>query len=150
MQLSAWQVVRWESGLLFVTLLVKFWLRVLRKSMLAFTPLIAESLAVLRGIQFASEVGHWPCIFETDAQGVVNLITASSVPCADIGLILSDIFALLESFPNYSFAFVPRCGNMAAHCLAKLGLSLVSDCFWLEEFPPCVAPAVAGDNPSQL
>ena len=81
---------------------------------------------------------------------MVNLIKASSVPYADIGLILRDIFLLLETFPNFSFGFVPRIGNMVAQSLAKFGLNVVNDSFWLEELPPCVALIVAGDCPIQL
>ncbi|KAK1561109.1 hypothetical protein Q3G72_034571 [Acer saccharum] len=41
-------------------------------------------------------------------------------------------------------------GNKIAHSLAKFGLVVDANCFWLEDFPPCVASEVAGDIPSQL
>ncbi|KAK2652364.1 hypothetical protein Ddye_012220 [Dipteronia dyeriana] len=85
--------------------------------------------------QFASEVGLWPCIFETDALSVVNLINDHIVPCSEIGLILRDILVLLESFPSFSIGFVPRNGNMAAHRLAKFVLGVESSGLWLEDCP---------------
>ncbi|TXG65101.1 hypothetical protein EZV62_006376 [Acer yangbiense] len=61
-----------------------------------------------------------------------------------------DIKLQLLASPNCKIVFVPRNANMAAHCLAKLGLSVVTDCFWLEEDPPSLAAVVLGDCPSLL
>ncbi|KAK4849426.1 hypothetical protein QYF36_024646 [Acer negundo] len=81
---------------------------------------------------------------------VVNLINAKSAPYSEIGLILSDIFFLLENSPNFFVGFTLRKGNMVTYNLAKLGLCIVDDYFWLKECLSSVASIVAGYCPSQL
>ncbi|KAK3193195.1 hypothetical protein Dsin_024505 [Dipteronia sinensis] len=112
--------------------------------------LTAEDLAVFRGLIFARDSGLSPGIIEFDAQLVVNLINSGNIPLSVIGLIIHDINQVLSNFPSCRVSFVARLANMAAHSLAKYGLLIASDLFWLEEFPSCVAPAVMGDHPSLL
>ena len=71
---------------------------------------------------------------------MVSLINSSTRPLFEIGLIIDDILALMNGHLHFKVCFVPYKANMAAHCLTKLGVSLVCDRFWMEEFPPCVAP----------
>ncbi|KAK2662800.1 hypothetical protein Ddye_001374 [Dipteronia dyeriana] len=90
----------------------------------------------------------WPCMVESDAQVVVNLINATSAPFSDVGLFICDNIKLLEAHPTFFFvSFTHRKANTAAHHLAKLCLSLDSDMFWMEEVPPCVVLAMVGDCP---
>ncbi|KAK3219971.1 hypothetical protein Dsin_013941 [Dipteronia sinensis] len=110
----------------------------------------AEALAVFSCLIFARDSGLSPVIIESDAQVVVNLINSGNIPLSDIGLIIHDINQVLRNFPSCRVSFVSRLANMAAHSLAKYGLLIASDLFWLEEFPSCVAPAVMGDRPSLL
>ncbi|KAK3183290.1 hypothetical protein Dsin_030576 [Dipteronia sinensis] len=109
--------------------------------------LIAEAMAVLKGLQFSHNAGLWPCVLETDAQVVVNLVKGKFDVFSEVGLIIEDINRLLHSVPGCVVNFVPRNANMAAHNLAKLDLSLDSDCFWMEEVRPSVVPVVLGDCP---
>ncbi|KAK3229082.1 hypothetical protein Dsin_000963 [Dipteronia sinensis] len=104
-----------------------------------YSPIIFEALAVFRGPQFAREVGFWPCSFKTDAQVVVNLISSNDIICSEVGLIIRDICLLLKDFPSCNVDFVLRKPNMAAYSLVKIGLSSVSDTFWMEEWLPSVA-----------
>ncbi|KAK2641378.1 hypothetical protein Ddye_023141 [Dipteronia dyeriana] len=41
----------------------------------SFSPLIAEAMAILCGLDFASDTGLLPVILETDALGKANLVT---------------------------------------------------------------------------
>ncbi|KAK3195456.1 hypothetical protein Dsin_026766 [Dipteronia sinensis] len=102
------------------------------------------------GINMAKDVGLWPSEVEVDAQNIVHLIESSVIPFSKIGLVIKDIKLFLENFPTDSVAFVPRSANMVAHHLAKLGLSVNNDCFWLEECPSMVVPFVLGDCPSLI
>ncbi|KAK3205250.1 hypothetical protein Dsin_019296 [Dipteronia sinensis] len=99
------------------------------KIMAGYSTQIDEAEVLLRGLRFVREVGMWLCVLETDARVEVNLINAKSVPCFEIGLIMSDIFILLANSPNFSVGFTPRKVNMDAHSLAKLGLNIVDDFF---------------------
>ncbi|KAK3226041.1 hypothetical protein Dsin_005903 [Dipteronia sinensis] len=90
-----------------------------------------DVVALLRGLVMASDVGLWPSEVEVDAQTIVTLMDSSGIPFSDVWMVIQDIKLLLEEFPACSVAFVPRNANMVAHCLAKLGLSLVNDCFWM-------------------
>ena len=75
------------------------------------------------------------------------MLNSNEIPLSDICLIISDIHCLLETSPICKVFFVPRKANMVAHSLAKFGLYLEHDRFWLEEVPPCVASTVLGDLP---
>ncbi|TXG55030.1 hypothetical protein EZV62_020286 [Acer yangbiense] len=87
------------------------------------TPMVAEAVAILRGLMFAREVGIWPQVVESDAKAVVDLVNCDGLICSDMD------------------------ADRAAHSIAKLGLHVVSDCVWLQECPPCVTPIVLGDCP---
>ncbi|KAK3211934.1 hypothetical protein Dsin_016640 [Dipteronia sinensis] len=89
----------------------------------SYSPLMAEALAILWGIRFVRDSGRWPCQIESDSQVVVSLVNSVKVPVADIGLIISDIVKLMDTSPRCVLNFIPRKANMAAHCLAKLGLN---------------------------
>ncbi|KAK2640593.1 hypothetical protein Ddye_028388 [Dipteronia dyeriana] len=55
-------------------------------------------------------------------------------PLSDVGTVLRDIRYLVESNPNPLFSFVPRKTNMTTHSVAKFGLTLENDLFWLEKY----------------
>ena len=79
---------------------------------------------------------------------VVNLISSRCFPYSEVGLIIKDICLLCERTSVCRVEFTPRKANMAAHCLAKLSLSLDGNYFWMEECPPSVVPVVLGDSPN--
>ncbi|KAK3185095.1 hypothetical protein Dsin_032381 [Dipteronia sinensis] len=78
-----------------------------------------QAFAILSGLRFAIEAGLLPCLIESDALAVVNLIRSSSIPFSETGLIIKDIRLMLENSPGCMVVFVPRKANMAAHELAK-------------------------------
>ncbi|KAK2639502.1 hypothetical protein Ddye_027297 [Dipteronia dyeriana] len=97
---------------------------------------IAEAIAILKGMQFACNSGLNPCIFESDAHEVVYIINSRVSPLSEIGLIISDIMRLLDGPFNFHVTFAPRSANRVAHGLAKLGLKIVNNLFFIEECPP--------------
>ncbi|KAK2653232.1 hypothetical protein Ddye_013088 [Dipteronia dyeriana] len=113
-----------------------------------FSPLVAESVALLKGLQLGLSVGVLPCVIESDALGVVNLVTVGHPSRSDVGLVIQDVLQILKQFPDCFVVFTPMKTNMAAHDLAKLGLTIDSDLVLLEDFPPCVASIVSGDRPN--
>ncbi|KAL5806129.1 hypothetical protein ACOSQ3_029039 [Xanthoceras sorbifolium] len=103
-----------------------------------FCPLVAESVALLRGLRFAVDLGIPSAVVESDAAVVVDCVKAGVVLGSDFGLVLHDIFLVLEQVIFSSVGFAPRECNKAAHTLAKLALSLSSDLFLID----CVLPSV--------
>ncbi|KAK0583808.1 hypothetical protein LWI29_003361 [Acer saccharum] len=106
-----------------------------------FSPLIAKAMTILRGIHFVADTGLLPAVMESDAKSVVELINTKCCSCADVGVIISDILALINFF-NISVSFVPRKANMTAHALTKLALVFDRDLFWMEEHPPCLESVI--------
>ncbi|KAK2646057.1 hypothetical protein Ddye_021252 [Dipteronia dyeriana] len=110
-----------------------------------YSPQVAEAMAIFRGLQFAVDTGLVPCMIESDAQVVINLLISGVPPLSDVGLIIQDNYSFYEKSFSCSFAFAPRKANMATHCLAKYGLSSSVDGYWMEECPPSVVLVVLGD-----
>ncbi|KAL5743416.1 hypothetical protein ACOSQ2_026532 [Xanthoceras sorbifolium] len=111
----------------------------------SFSPSLAETLAIRRGMQLALETGFSPLLLESDCLGAINAVKARSVLCSDMGLVLADIFSLSSNLNVVSFSFIPREENKVADSLAKFALGLSSDLFWLESCLPCVELLVHGD-----
>ncbi|KAK3227370.1 hypothetical protein Dsin_007232 [Dipteronia sinensis] len=59
-------------------------------------------------------------LFETDSLQVVNMIRNGDHSSADVGSVIIEILAILQSFPSCSICYVPRNGNVAAHKLAHM------------------------------
>ncbi|TXG70236.1 hypothetical protein EZV62_005171 [Acer yangbiense] len=116
-----------------------------------FSPLVAEVVALLRGLCFARDAGLWPCLVELDALSVVNLILDNGpLPYSEISFVFQDIKNIIVGCPDCKVAFAPRLANMAAHSLAKFVLTIERDGFWLEDCPPEIFSAVLGDCPSLI
>ncbi|KAK2634622.1 hypothetical protein Ddye_029414 [Dipteronia dyeriana] len=115
-----------------------------------YPPTMAEAAVVLRGLYFVRDLGLLPCMVKTDAQMVVKTIEADKVPLSDLGLIIGDIIMFLGDYSGCSVVFTPRKNNTAAYGLAKIGLSISCDLFWMEEVPPSVVPFVKGDYPGRV
>ena len=113
-------------------------------------PQIVEAMAMLKGIWLAASSGLVPASLESDALGIVEMVTAKDSPPADVGVVINDILCLLQ-LVNVSFiSFVPRIANSVAHALAKLALQHEGEFIWLEDCPLSVENLVLGDCPDQL
>ncbi|KAK3200635.1 hypothetical protein Dsin_024050 [Dipteronia sinensis] len=86
-----------------------------------FSPQVIEALAIYKGILFAKDSWIMPLCIKS----------------------------LLGSYPLWNVNFVPWLANKAAHGLAKYGLAIENDLFWLEDFPPIVGHAILEDFPKQ-
>ncbi|KAK2635971.1 hypothetical protein Ddye_030763 [Dipteronia dyeriana] len=112
-----------------------------------FNSQIAEATAILKGLQLGISLGLRPCVVESDCLSVVKLISSGQVPFAEIGLIIQDVVNLLGSSPGSCVVFAHMERNKAAHMLAKICLTVLSDFVWMEDFPPSIALTVFGDRP---
>ncbi|KAL5825608.1 hypothetical protein ACOSQ3_021671 [Xanthoceras sorbifolium] len=112
-----------------------------------FSPILAEATAVLHGIRLAIDTGFSPLLVESDALGVINVLRTGSIPCSDLGLIISDIFQFCRCSIVFSCSFIPRIANRVADSLAKAAISSVEDRFWFEVCPFIVELLVQDDSP---
>ncbi|KAL5750273.1 hypothetical protein ACOSP7_024876 [Xanthoceras sorbifolium] len=103
-----------------------------------FSPLLVEATTVLHGIRLAINSGSSPLLVESDALGVINVLKGGVIPCSDLELIVSDIFALCLSFNVACFFFIPTAANRVADALTKAAVSFGSDWFWFDCFPPFI------------
>ncbi|KAK2633827.1 hypothetical protein Ddye_028619 [Dipteronia dyeriana] len=103
-------------------------------------------MAVHRGLVFVEDSGLLPVSVENDAQVVVNYIKSGEALRSHFGQIIDDILRFLDRIPYCEVAFAPRCANMAAHNLVKIGLFVSRDLFLSEEVPESVISTVMGDT----
>ncbi|KAK2647882.1 hypothetical protein Ddye_015371 [Dipteronia dyeriana] len=108
--------------------------------------LSAEAMAVKHGILLALDSELMSIQIETDSLQLVNILSLGKACSFDVGSIISEILDLLEVILSWSICHIPRKGNLAAHSLARIGLSTVSDCFWSNAYPPCVERCIRNDG----
>ncbi|KAL5803555.1 hypothetical protein ACOSQ4_031860 [Xanthoceras sorbifolium] len=106
---------------------------------------VTEAMAMLHGIQFATEMGLRPIGIESDSSSIVSAINSKDISRSDVGLVLSDIIQLIDSLSVIHVVFVPHNCNTVAHSLAKFSLSVVEPLLWLEDSPPCVEALVLAE-----
>ncbi|KAL5757816.1 hypothetical protein ACOSP7_020427 [Xanthoceras sorbifolium] len=99
------------------------------------------------GIRFARECGLVPIVVESDSQSIIKLIINRVVPQVEVGVIILDILHSEFLSSVISFNFNPRTANKVANALAKAVVSLASDLYWIETYPPIVVQLIYGDFP---
>jgi hypothetical protein len=78
-----------------------------------------EALALREGVQFALEKGYNQVAFESDAQGLINLVNDAKVGRSEIASITQEIEELSAFFTSCSFSHIFRDANVAAHLCAN-------------------------------
>ncbi|KAK4856389.1 hypothetical protein QYF36_017014 [Acer negundo] len=66
----------------------------------SFNPMVAEAVAILRGVQLAIDTGFVPLDLVSDATVVVGMVNDMKVHASDIGLVIDAIMKLLLSLPS--------------------------------------------------
>ena len=89
---------------------------------------MAEAEAILRGLQFALDLGLLPVTIESDTVMVVKWINGGSYCGVDVGLVLNKINTLIRSLGCGAVNSMPQKANQVAHFLAKK--MLISDPIW--------------------
>ncbi|GLT35678.1 hypothetical protein SLA2020_101090 [Shorea laevis] len=86
----------------------------------ASSPLMAEASALLKAIQYATDMGLNYVIFESDNEALISYAQEAFKPSPwEISSIIRSIRGLSSSKPSYSFSFVPREGNRVADWVAR-------------------------------
>ncbi|KAL5773786.1 hypothetical protein ACOSQ2_013710 [Xanthoceras sorbifolium] len=84
--------------------------------------------------------------FESDASSVISSILSKDPPLSEMGLVISDILALVSLLSVSHISFAPRSCNGVAHQLARFGLSIPNFLAWIEEDPPCAVDSILSDS----
>ncbi|KAK0597129.1 hypothetical protein LWI29_022062 [Acer saccharum] len=107
-----------------------------------------EAHACLEGLQLAFDVGISGVILESDAAGVIQLLSDHIIPRTEMGAIIRASLAL-SSFVNLrSSVAVRRGANSVAHSLAQAALSLDGSMVWLEDLPSDISRLICFDSSS--
>ncbi|KAK1584009.1 hypothetical protein Q3G72_029044 [Acer saccharum] len=107
-----------------------------------------EAHACLEGLQLAFDVGISGVILESDAAGVIKLLSDHVIPHSELGSIIRASLSLGSSVNLLSSEAVRRGANSVAHSLAQLALSLDGSSVWLDGLPPDIYRLVCFDSSS--
>ncbi|MBA0619363.1 hypothetical protein Godav_028548 [Gossypium davidsonii] len=86
------------------------------------TVALAEAIALLHGVQFASEMGFRYVIAESDSRLVINNINSKEDDYSETRPLTWDLKASTRNFSECRFQFVAREGSSVAHAMAEEGL----------------------------
>jgi hypothetical protein len=108
----------------------------------------AETVACLKGIEYAESLGIERIIVETDATTVVDTINNPDSDRSPLTMMFREIRAkLLYDFSFSSVSHCPRACNSIAHILAAIGLNGNSEhLIWQESVPEHVSVLVSSEK----
>jgi hypothetical protein len=86
----------------------------------------------------SSSLGLSKIVLEGDSLEVVKALQMEGPCWSRFRLMINDAKLLLNSLQEWRVCHVKRMGNMAAHKLAKHGLTVDEDHFWNADFPSFV------------
>ena len=112
---------------------------------MASCPLHVEILAVLKGIEVATEFNLTRIWLETDCLGVLHGVESNGQDKSVMGHLFSEIKERGRRFDLFSLLYTRRTTNFPAHKLAQLGMSASESCIWYADVPVSVTAAVAAD-----
>ncbi|MBA0776670.1 hypothetical protein Gotri_011635 [Gossypium trilobum] len=90
---------------------------------------MAEAIAMLHGIQFASEMGFMLVILERDSKIVIKNVQSIEEDYSETRPITWDVKALARNFLVCRFEFIAREGNTVAHAVAEEGMWRLKNCY---------------------
>ncbi|XP_041027956.1 uncharacterized protein LOC121267920 [Juglans microcarpa x Juglans regia] len=106
----------------------------------------AEGEALYRAMDLCLELGPYHVIFEGDAKEVIDAVNSKKKKDNTwLGQLTEDLQQFLVRNPTWQLNFVHRPANKVAHTAAKLAISNVSDCFWVDDGPPEVKSMASED-----
>ena len=76
-----------------------------------------ESLAAKFAVEIASSLSCDNPVFEGDAKVVIDSLTSSSCARWEVDFVRDSIKAAVQDFHSFSFVWIVRTGNVAAHLL---------------------------------
>uniref|UniRef100_A0ACD5VW78 Uncharacterized protein n=1 Tax=Avena sativa TaxID=4498 RepID=A0ACD5VW78_AVESA len=104
----------------------------------------AEAIAMLHGVQMASQLGIGRVKLATDCTSLRSALISLKYDLSHVGAIFREIkFLLVTAFIDHQVAYVPRTCNKPAHTLAAIGLAGVQydHQVWYDNVPVDVSRA---------
>ena len=96
---------------------------------------MAESLAMLHGLQLANNLGYNRIQAESDNLEVIQLCSGEERFWNEATTVYTDIIAVAASIGNVSFSHCKRVVNEVAHELGKVCFTDKTSCIWDDEPP---------------
>ncbi len=115
-----------------------------------FDPVVGESIAALKAVEFCKNRGLDRIMVEGDSIQVVQSINKPGLNWGKYGHIVADIHEVLRFFREWKVCHTPRDANSAAHTLAKEGIQVVADRFWLDCYPNSIREIVLSELPTLI
>lgn len=107
--------------------------------------LVMEANAFREGVKLAADLGKRAVILESDCQVLVKLWNRRDGDRSEITSILREVVELSRNFTSFSFEFVPRTANVAAHLCAKSASADRQRCVWVNMVPSFLANCLQQD-----
>ena len=108
-------------------------------------PIEIEARAATRALEFAREVGISAAVLEGDSLLVIKALETKDVGLAPFGLLIQDAYNFIPAFSLLSYSHTKREGNLVAHDLAKLAVTIPNCVVWMEDVPPEVVDSYQAD-----
>ena len=91
-----------------------------------------ETLAVIKALEFATDLGLAPVVLEGDLEILTNALMDATLSLASFGLLIQDIKAYAEFFQYISFSHV-RKGNIVALILVRHACHVTGFSVWMKD-----------------
>ncbi|KAL5751843.1 hypothetical protein ACOSP7_022026 [Xanthoceras sorbifolium] len=107
---------------------------------------VAKAMTILRGIQYALELGIMSVGNESDASTLVHSSKAEDPPLPDVGFVIYDIIQLKVYLSILHVNFISCKCNEVAHKLTRHGLLIKDSMILIEDVPPCVEALILAES----
>ncbi|XP_042983291.1 uncharacterized protein LOC122312694 [Carya illinoinensis] len=105
-----------------------------------------EALAIIRGLQFCIHLGISNLVIESDSQLVVTEFNQQGPSKATFGNVIREAKDLMSRFSICDVQHTYRNCNVAAHLLAKYGLSVQNVSLWWGAYPGVISNVLWYDS----
>ncbi|XP_061999393.1 uncharacterized protein LOC133716741 [Rosa rugosa] len=110
------------------------------------SPQTCEFLALVNGLHFCLQAGFTRLEIEGDAQNIFQALNSDQEDLSSDGALVDEAKVLLSSFQFCSWGYIPRECNNAAHCVAKVALSLPFPTYWWRMAPDWLIPILVDES----
>jgi hypothetical protein len=97
-------------------------------------PTTAEAVAAWKMAEACVSLGYSKVILEGDSLEIVNSLQKDDCCWSRYGAMINDAKVLLDSLQEWKVCHARRTANVAAHLLAKHGLTVEAECTWQSDF----------------